>query len=105
MNNNFGIKEKSYQLLIGALKKVPEIEKAILFGSRAMGNHQTGSDIDIAIMGEKVNYDLLRHLQNLLNEHLPIPYFIDVIDYHSIQLEKLKEHIDTKGISIYEKQP
>lgn len=31
-----------------------EIDRALIFGSRAMGNHKKGSDVDIAVSGESV---------------------------------------------------
>lgn len=37
-----------------ALIKFNEIEEAVVFGSRAMGNYKKGSDIDIVIIGELV---------------------------------------------------
>ena len=31
--------------------KTPEVEKAVLFGTRAKGNFRPGSDIDIVVFG------------------------------------------------------
>ncbi len=44
MNNKFGIYDKSYDLIVEAIAKVREIDKAVIFGSRAMGNYKKGSD-------------------------------------------------------------
>ncbi len=33
-----------------------------------------------------------------------MPYYFDVIDYHQIQYKDLKQHIDEKGIVIYNKK-
>lgn len=103
MNNNFGISSKSYQLILSALKQTESVEEAILFGSRAMGNHKHGSDIDIAIKGKNIKIKDTLKLHNLLNQELPIPYFIDIVNYESIDIETLRNHIDNKGIVIYEK--
>ncbi len=103
MSNVFGIYEKSYELLIGAIKDIPEIEKAIIFGSRAMGNYKQGSDIDIAIIGTMFNDEMLKRLHGKLNEQLPIPYFIDIVNYNSIQIKELKEHIDKEGRDIFKR--
>ncbi len=100
-NNKFGIYNKSYDLIIATLKLYPEIEKAIIFGSRAMGNYKKGSDIDIAISGNDVSFETTIRLKGQLNDSSPIPYFVDVVDYHSITSEDLKKHIDKFGIIFY----
>ena len=51
----FGLLDRDIKYIIKALEQHDEIEKAIIFGSRAMGNYKKGSDVDIAIIGENVN--------------------------------------------------
>lgn len=104
MNNSFGIYEKSYSLLINAISEYPQIEKAIIFGSRAMGNYKKGSDIDIAIVGSRINYEITAQLNAELNEQLPIPYFIDVVNFNTINNDELKQHILKEGKACYEKE-
>lgn len=70
--------------LIHHLKNIKGIEKAWLFGSRAMGNYKPGSDIDIAVMGTNIsNHDILYAIDTL-NEEEPIPFFIEIIDFNKI---------------------
>lgn len=96
--NRFGISEKSYQLLQDTFSKFPEVEEVIIFGSRAKGNYKKGSDIDLAIKGAKCTASLAWRLQSYINEHLPIPYNVDVINYNSLDHRELKRHIDGVGI-------
>jgi predicted nucleotidyltransferase len=103
MNNSFGIYRQSFNLLTESVKKFPEIEKAVIFGSRAMGNYKKGSDIDLAIFGQKVNFDITSRLSGLLNEELPIPYYTDVLNFNTIENEELKQHILTEGKVLYKK--
>ncbi len=103
MNNNFGIYEKSYSLILESFKLFPKIEKAYIFGSRAMGNYKKGSDIDIAILGNDINFETTSRLHGKLNEELPIPYFIDVVNFNTIELEELKQHILNEGVIVFEK--
>ncbi len=93
----FGISEKSFKLILKTLNEHPEIEKAIIFGSRAIGNYKTGSDIDLALYGENLTRTIVDEVNSELNERLPIPYFIDVINYAEIKNKDLKEHIDSVG--------
>ncbi|MBT3206728.1 MAG: nucleotidyltransferase domain-containing protein [Bacteroidetes bacterium] len=101
MNNDYGISQLSFQLILDAFKQFQEIEKVILFGSRAMGNYKTGSDIDLAIYGKLVNLKTTTKLSDLLNKELPIPYYIDIIQHSQISLESFREHIGSKGKIIY----
>ncbi|WP_204226487.1 nucleotidyltransferase domain-containing protein [Clostridium botulinum] len=50
----FGLLERDIKYINEVLDKFEEIEKAIIFGSRAMGNYKKGSDVDIAIIGKNV---------------------------------------------------
>ncbi|MGD9994140.1 MAG: nucleotidyltransferase domain-containing protein [Salinivirgaceae bacterium] len=104
MNNSFGIADKSFRHLLEAIATYPEIEKAIIFGSRAMGNYKSGSDIDLAIFGERVCFETVARLHGKLNEGLPIPYFIDVVNFNTIELEGLKQHIINQGKEIYNRK-
>lgn len=102
--NTFGITEKSYQLLLDTFLKHQEIEQVILFGSRAKGIHKKGSDIDLAIKANTSQPYFIFNLKAYLNEALPIPYFIDLVDYNSLDYPELKEHIDRVGIPFYQKE-
>ena len=51
----YGLSEKQLEQVISILKKYDEIEGAILFGSRALGNYKPASDVDIAIKGDKAD--------------------------------------------------
>ncbi|MEW6606108.1 MAG: nucleotidyltransferase domain-containing protein [bacterium] len=60
MNN--GLKESEIEKIIEALKRFPQIEQAIIFGSRAKGSHKKGSDIDLAIKGKDITEETRNHL-------------------------------------------
>lgn len=96
----FGLPQKSYQLMLGALVRFPEIESAAIFGSRAMGNYKPGSDVDIVLKGRQVTAQTVLSLSCLLNEQLPIPYQFDVVNYQDIDNPSLKEHIDEYALPV-----
>ena len=102
--SNFGLLKRDFDFITKALITLPEIEKAVIFGSRAMGNYKKGSDIDIAIFGDKTTSNTITRLSASINQELPIPYFVDVIDYNTISNIKLKEHIEQEGKIIYNVQ-
>ena len=43
------------------------IDEKLVFGSRAMGNEKTGSDIDLALVGEDIQYEDVLNISSLLN--------------------------------------
>lgn len=69
-----------------------DIEKAGLFGSRAMGNARQNSDIDLVIYGLKDQKKLDR-IHTMFTESL-LPFTVDVKSYDLLQYAPLKLHID-----------
>jgi predicted nucleotidyltransferase len=51
MNLDFGLTHSDLHAIKQVLAKYPQIEQAIIFGSRAKGNYKPGSDVDIALKG------------------------------------------------------
>ncbi len=99
----YGLLERDLNYITEAVKKYPEVEETILFGSRAIGNYKKGSDIDLALIGEKVDRKIVRRLSDDLNEEYPLPYFFDIVNYNEITNEELKKHINSVGKSIYKR--
>ena len=93
----FGLPDSTRQQIICCLSGFPEVRKAVIFGSRAIGTYRPGSDIDIAlwISGDDRSR-LLGRVATALDE-LPTPYLFDVIDYQVINHLPLQAHIDHYG--------
>ena len=98
-----GLLNRDIEYILKALSMFPQIGKAIIFGSRAMGNYKNGSDVDIAVVGESIDNSILYKLDDYLNEVYPLPYFFDIIHYDRISNENLIKHIDKDGKVIYSK--
>lgn len=99
----FGFRESDLDYIIKSIKRFSEIEKAVIFGSRAKGNYKPGSDIDIAIFGENISFDTVSKLHAVLEDSGPMPYLIDVVDYTHLEHKELREHIEQIGKVIYER--
>ncbi|MGL4873590.1 MAG: nucleotidyltransferase family protein [Clostridium sp.] len=98
----FGLLDKDIEYIKKSLYEVEGVEKAVIFGSRAIGNYKKGSDIDIALIGKIEDKELYK-IEDTLNEVYPLPYFFDILDYSKIKNENLKKHIDEEGKVIYDK--
>ena len=92
----FGLKKETIEAINDVFAQYPQIKKAVVFGSRAKGNHRDGSDIDICLFGE-IDLSLLQRIEESLDE-LYLPYTIDLVVYDRIQNQDLKEHIDKVGV-------
>lgn len=97
----FGLSNKSMDMIIQELKRRREIQKAAIFGSRAMGNYKNGSDVDLVIYGSGITENIVNQLRIALNEELPLPYYFDIVHYESLTSHSFKEHIDTVSRLFY----
>lgn len=96
----FGLEEHIILQLIHLFEQQPKIDKAIVFGSRAKGNHKPGSDIDIAFKGTDLNTKDILNLYVKWDD-LEIPFKLDLLKYETIKEPALKDHIDRVGIEFY----
>ena len=103
MNIEFGLKATDLESIINALANYPEIEKAIIYGSRAKGNYRTASDIDLTLLGKKLDSKIMSKLEWQLDDLL-LPYTFDISIMHQISNPDLIDHIERVGKVIYEKK-
>ena len=99
----YGLPPSAVQKICAVLSRYPQVEKAILYGSRAKGNYQNGSDIDLMLRGGadltlNVIYKILTDLDELL-----LPYTIDLSIFDDIGDPDVIEHIQRVGVTFYEK--
>ncbi|MBI3194873.1 MAG: nucleotidyltransferase domain-containing protein [Ignavibacteriae bacterium] len=99
----FGLSAESLEWIFRVLRVFPEIDEAIIFGSRAKGNCKPGSDIDLAVKGIFPSYNFTERIRTMLEDGLNLPYFFNVVDYNKISNPSLKEHIDRVGRLCYKK--
>lgn len=89
-----------------AIRKVfyshPKIHKAILYGSRAMGNYRNGSDIDLCLIGGGLDLRELNLIANELDDLL-LPYSFDLSIENTLSDAALLEHIASKGCVFFER--
>jgi predicted nucleotidyltransferase len=95
-----GIDLKSCKAIIDILRSHAGVERAVLFGSRAMGTFTSESDIDICLIGRTLTLTDQAQLAARF-ERLPIPQKVDVLRYHTITNDALRLHIDREGKLLY----
>ena len=99
----FGLKESDIEAICAVFSRNAQIEKAVLYGSRAKGNYKTGSDIDLTLLGdEALTLDALYRVMNDIDDLL-LPYTFDLSIFHKIGDPEMIAHIQRVGIAFYEK--
>lgn len=98
----FGLREKDWERIVNILASFPELDEAILYGSRAMDTHKPYSDIDIALKGKALNLTLLSKIDMALDD-LFLPYKFDLTLYHHISSPELIDHIKRVGKILFTK--
>ena len=103
MTDRFGLSAKTIQKIQAVLARYPQIEKAILYGSRAKCTCKTGSDIDLTLFGAEdlttgVFYRISEEIDDLM-----LPYTFDLSVFGDIDDPDVIAHIERIGLVFYEK--
>lgn len=80
-----------------------EVEKVLLFGSRARGDNKYNSDIDLCIFGEGVTHLTLAKINMDINQ-LNTCLSFDILSINELRKEELIENILREGVVIYNKE-
>lgn len=92
-----GIQALVIEEIIGLAKKY-NLNKVILFGSRARGDYKSRSDIDLAVSGgDCIRFSL--DVQEMTSTLL----FFDIVNLDGTVQNELLESIEKEGVCIYEK--
>lgn len=98
----FGLNDTELQALRTTLASIPEVEEAIIYGSRARGTNRAASDIDITLKGSALTYLQLALLDARIDD-LYLPYFVDLSLFSMLKNPDLLESIDREGKVLYKK--
>ena len=99
----FGLSDNDIKQINRIFNQYPEIEKVIIYGSRAKGNFRDGSDIDLTLIGEGVNLSMLLKIEEEIDDLL-LPYTTDLSIFPKIDNPDLIDHINRVG-NIFYKNP
>jgi predicted nucleotidyltransferase len=97
----YGLTEDAIARINAVFAACPEIERVVLYGSRAKGTHRNGSDIDLTIEGDAVSPSQLLRIENALDDLL-LPYKMDISLLRRIDNPDVLAHIRRVGLVFYE---
>ena len=99
-----GLSDSVIQKICGVLTRYPQVEKAVLYGSRAKGSYRKGSDIDLTLCGGADLTLSVRHTIATELDDLFLPYMIDLSIFRDIGDSDLIEHIQRVGTILFDRQ-
>lgn len=97
-----GLPQEVHAKIRETLGRIAALDEAILYGSRAMGTYRPGSDIDLSLKGDLLEWQDLQRLEVALDD-LMLPYRFDLSLYDQIDNPDLIAHIQRVGISFYKR--
>jgi len=93
----FGLDNQKIEQIITVLRKSKTVKKVVIFGSRARGDYQYNSDVDIAVYTDG---ETAPGLLSDIDEAIGI-YKVDVIMMNKLPNGALRSNIENDGIEIY----
>jgi len=99
-----GLSEDTVARITSALAHFPDVEKAVIYGSRAKGNYRKGSDIDLVLFGDGLTDNMMSRIYWALDDLL-LPYKIDLSLFSKLKHPALIDHIRRVGIVLYTREP
>jgi nucleotidyltransferase substrate binding protein (TIGR01987 family) len=98
-----GIPEARVEQLQALFARQPRLEAVWLFGSRAMGRHQPGSDIDLCLEGGLLGHRERLRLMAAVDDLL-LPWRVDLVLRHELPAD-LEAHVQRVGRCIWTAAP
>lgn len=99
-----GLPAKTVSKCREVLVRFPAVDSAVLFGSRAKGTHRPGSDIDLALTGQDLDWRTLTRIDDALDDLL-LPYRFSLVLADERLDADVAAHIARVGRPFYEKSP
>lgn len=100
--NKSGLPEDVVRKMGEIFRDCPEIDRVLLYGSRAMGNWRNGSDIDLCVEAVNLTLPELWAIENRIDDLL-LPWKVDLSLRHQIDNPDLLDHIDRVGQIFYQR--
>jgi predicted nucleotidyltransferase len=95
-----GLNEDATSKIRAVFKKFHQVEKAVLYDSRAMGTYKPSSDVDLSLFGKNLTQDLIWTIAQELDDLL-LPQMFDLSLFETLDNNELKDHIARVGIIFY----
>jgi predicted nucleotidyltransferase len=102
VTRHHGVPASTVEKIATVLARFPEVDRAILFGSRAKGTHRPGSDIDLALVGVRLDWRTIGRIYEALDDLL-LPFRFSLVSYGAATDPDVAAHIARVGIPLFER--
>jgi predicted nucleotidyltransferase len=99
MSTDIGISDAHVARIKAICSEQLSVKRAVVFGSRSLGNYREGSDLDICLIDQGMTFSELLSIQSRI-ENLNLPIHCDIIRFSTIQNDELREHIQRAGVEL-----
>ncbi len=99
-SGSHGLPPATVSRIVATLERFPAVERAVLFGSRAKGTHKPGSDIDLALYGDALDWREVGRLADALDDLL-LPHRFSLIRHDPALDPEVAAHIARVGIPLF----
>jgi|AntRauTorcE11898_2_1112593.scaffolds.fasta_scaffold12831_2 predicted nucleotidyltransferase len=100
---NSGLAKEDIDKINTVFSNNQQVERVVLYGSRAKGNFKLASDIDLTLIGRDISFVLLQQIERDLDD-LMLPWKMDVPLFEDLSNPDLKEHIIRVGKELYRRE-
>ena len=98
-----GLTKKEINKINTIFSKHIQIERVLIYGSRALGNYKPASDIDLTLIGNSIDLNLQVKIEFELDD-LMLPYKFDISIFDKISNIEFINHINRVGKEFYRRQ-
>ncbi len=95
----FGLNPATLQKLHAVFRRHRNIQRVLIYGSRAKGSYRDGSDIDLTLQGSDLDWRELQAIEREIDD-LDLPYKVDLSLYSRIDDPAMCEHIERWGMDL-----
>ena len=96
-----GLPPVASQGLLQLVQQNPKVEEIWLFGSRAMGCHREGSDVDLCLVGDAITHVDRLQLMHAIDDLL-LPWQVDLALHNELPSELL-DHVNRVGVRLWQR--
>lgn len=97
-----GLTEPVIRTIIKTILERGAVNRIILYGSRARGDHRPASDIDLALDAPRWSPTDLAVVKDRLEEAVPVLLKFDLVLMSAINKKSLMDNILKEGMVLYE---
>lgn len=99
-----GLPDEATSLLLETIVHHRAVQRVVLYGSRALGRHHSGSDIDLCLEAPGMGLGELLELGAELDDLL-LPWMVDLQLSQMVDHAPLQDHITRVGRVLWQRDP